>query len=70
MSELALAKLTFFFLFVFVFCRQFHLADEGEMLAAYLNQIAHLSVWFFDAGAAISDVDENAFGGFVIFALD
>ena len=40
------------------------------MLAANFDEVANLAVWVFDAGAAVSNVDEDALGCFVVFAFD
>ena len=40
------------------------------MLAAYLDEVAYLAVGVLDAGTGVSNVDEDAFGGLIVLALD
>ena len=40
------------------------------MLAANFNEVAYFSVWVFDTGTAVGDVNEYAFGCFVVLDLN
>jgi hypothetical protein len=55
---------------ILFFCRIFHLTNEGQMLAAHLNQIANFSVRILNAGATISNVNKYTFGSFVVLAFN
>jgi hypothetical protein len=46
-----------------------HIANEGQVLATYLDEVADLAVGVLDAGARIGYVDEGALGCLVVLAL-
>lgn len=50
-------------------CYAFYFPYIGQMLAANFNEVSHLKIRVFDAGATISYVDENALGGLKVLVF-
>lgn len=48
----------------------FYLPNVCQMLTANLNEVSDLKIWVFDAGATISNIDENALGCLKVLIFD